>query len=192
MNNLKVRQAINYAIDRAALVKIFGGQGTPTENIVPPGMGRRTSRTRFYPYDLAKAKELVAELGHQGHGGPGLVVTTPTRSRQAAQYMASVLNSLGYKATVKTLTEGDLLRHGLRPRRPTPRSPTTTGTRTSRRREDYIDAHVQRQRHHQRRQQRQRPTSNVPSLNSADRRGARRCRSAPRATPCGRGSTPRS
>ena len=37
-DKLAVRQAVNYAIDRTALVKIFGGQGTPTENILPPGI----------------------------------------------------------------------------------------------------------------------------------------------------------
>ena len=40
-DKLAVRQAVNYAIDRTALVKIFGGQGTPTENILPPGIGQR-------------------------------------------------------------------------------------------------------------------------------------------------------
>ncbi len=38
-DKLAVRQALNDATDRNALVKIFGGQGMPTENIVPPGLG---------------------------------------------------------------------------------------------------------------------------------------------------------
>ncbi len=35
-NNLKVRQAVNYAINRQALVRIYGGLATPTENVLPP------------------------------------------------------------------------------------------------------------------------------------------------------------
>ncbi|HEX5195561.1 MAG TPA: ABC transporter substrate-binding protein [Solirubrobacteraceae bacterium] len=103
--NLKVRQAINYATDRTALVKIFGGQGTPTENIIPPSLGAAYKRQWPYPYDLAKAKQLVAESGTKG-----MTVNVWSHSTdpvpKAAQYMASVLDTLGYKATVKTLSEG--------------------------------------------------------------------------------------
>src|SRR5690348_15200708 len=35
-NNLKVRQAVNYAIDRQALVRIYGGLASPTQNVLPP------------------------------------------------------------------------------------------------------------------------------------------------------------
>ena len=48
-DKLAVRQAVNYAIDRTALVKIFGGQGTPTENILPRDSGRRTRPTTSIP-----------------------------------------------------------------------------------------------------------------------------------------------
>jgi peptide/nickel transport system substrate-binding protein len=105
MNNLKVRQAINYATDRDALVKIFGGQGTPTENVIPPSLGAAYKRQWPYPYDLAKAKALVAASGTKG-----MTVDVWSHSTdpvpKAAQYMASVLDSLGYNAVVKTLSEG--------------------------------------------------------------------------------------
>jgi peptide/nickel transport system substrate-binding protein len=105
MNNLLVRQAINYATDRNALVKIFGGQGTPTENIIPPSLGAAYVKQWPYPYDLAKAKALVAQSGTQG-----MTVTVWSHTTdpvpKAAQYMASVLQSLGYHAVVKTLDVG--------------------------------------------------------------------------------------
>ncbi|HEY5430347.1 MAG TPA: ABC transporter substrate-binding protein [Solirubrobacteraceae bacterium] len=104
MNNLKVRQAINYAVDRAALVKIFGGQGAAAENIIPPGLGAYVPH-HFYPYDLAKAKQLVAESGTKGMSIQVWASNTDPQPA-AAQYMASVLQSLGYNATVKTLDEG--------------------------------------------------------------------------------------
>jgi peptide/nickel transport system substrate-binding protein len=104
-DNLKVRQAVNYATDRNALVKIFGGQGTPTENILPPSLGASYVKQEPYPYDLAKAKALV-----DASGTKGMAVQVWSHSTdpvpKAAQYMASVLDSLGYKATVKTLDEG--------------------------------------------------------------------------------------
>ena len=105
MNNVKVRQAINYAVNRDDLVKIFGGQGTPTENIVPNTFGAAYKPHNFYSYNLAKAKQLVAASGTKGMAVQVWSSSTDPQP-QAAQYMASVLDSLGYKATVKTMSEG--------------------------------------------------------------------------------------
>jgi peptide/nickel transport system substrate-binding protein len=103
-NKLAVRQAVNYAIDRAALVKIFGGQGTPTENIIPPGFGSAYQPHHLYPHDIAKAKQLIQQAGVEG--APVTVWghnTEPTP--EAVQYLAGVLNQIGLKATVKTFDE---------------------------------------------------------------------------------------
>jgi peptide/nickel transport system substrate-binding protein len=104
-NDLRVRQAVNYATDRGALVKIFGGQGTATENVIPPTLGSAYVKQWPYPYDLAKAKALVAQSGTKG-----MTVAVWSHATdpvpKAAQYMASVLASLGYHAVVKTLDEG--------------------------------------------------------------------------------------
>ncbi len=51
-----MRQAVNYAIARPALVKIFGGQGTPTENILPPGFGSAYQPHHLYPHDVAEGQ----------------------------------------------------------------------------------------------------------------------------------------
>lgn len=103
-NKLAVRQAVNYAIDRRALVKIFGGQGTPSENILPPGFAPAYVAHDFYPYNLAKAKQMIQQAGVEG---ANVTVwghnTDPTP--QAVQYMAGVLNSIGLHATVKTEDE---------------------------------------------------------------------------------------
>jgi peptide/nickel transport system substrate-binding protein len=103
-DKLAVRQAVNYAIDRTALVKIFGGQGTPTENILPPGLGSAYRKHDLYPLNVAKAKALV-----KASGDSGMAVTvwshTTDPTPKAAQYMASVLSSIGFKTTVKTADE---------------------------------------------------------------------------------------
>ena len=103
-NKLAVRQAVNFATDRAALVKIFGGQGNPTENIIPPGFGKAYRKHTFYPHNLKKAKQLIQAAGVKG---ASITVwghaTDPTP--KAVQYMASVLDSIGLKANVKVLDE---------------------------------------------------------------------------------------
>ena len=103
-DKLAVRQALNYAVDRKALVKIFGGQGTPTENLVPPSLGAAYVQHDLYPYDLAKAKALVAS---SGTAGMDVQVWSHNvePAPKAAQYLASVLDALGYHASVKTLDE---------------------------------------------------------------------------------------
>ena len=103
-NKLAVRQAVNYAIDRNALVKIYGGQGTPTENIIPPGFGSAYKPIHLYPHDINKAKQLIQQAGVEG---AAVTVwghnTDPTPA--AVQYLAGVLNQIGLKATVKTFDE---------------------------------------------------------------------------------------
>ncbi len=109
-NNLKARQALNYAIDKNAAVSLFGGKllATPTCTILPPGFpgfvqsclyNKGTSSTYAGP-DLAKAKALVTASGTAGMK-VGLVVTNDPVNEAVGQYVLSVLNSIGYKATLK-------------------------------------------------------------------------------------------
>jgi peptide/nickel transport system substrate-binding protein len=103
-DKLEVRQAVNYAIDRNALVKIYGGQGTPTENIIPPALGSAFKAHHFYPHDLAKARAMIKAAGVEGAAVQVWGHTTDPTPK-AVQYMASVLDSIGLKATVKTFDE---------------------------------------------------------------------------------------
>jgi peptide/nickel transport system substrate-binding protein len=104
-NKLAVRQAVNYAIDRPALVKLFGGQGTPTETVLPPGFGSAYHEPNLYPHNVAKAKALVAQAGAAG-AAVQIWTTNADPAPQAAQYLASVLSAIGLKVTgVRTLDD---------------------------------------------------------------------------------------
>ena len=61
-NNLKVREAVNYAVDPAALERIYTGQIVGTQQILPPGMPGY-KKFELFPHNVAKAKELIAESG---------------------------------------------------------------------------------------------------------------------------------
>ncbi len=63
--NVKVRQAINYAFDREALLKnLAGGQGKVTSQVFGPESGAYLPELdTYYSYDPAKAKTLLAEAG---------------------------------------------------------------------------------------------------------------------------------
>jgi peptide/nickel transport system substrate-binding protein len=101
-NKLKVRQAVNYAIDRKALQRIvWGGLGTPTQNVLPPTYPSYR-KLNLYPHNVTKAKQLIQQAGVKGAN-----VTVWTRDVSdavtAAQYYVSVLNNIGLNAKLNTL-----------------------------------------------------------------------------------------
>jgi peptide/nickel transport system substrate-binding protein len=100
-NDVRVRQAVNYAINRQALVRIYGGLANPTENILPPTYPQYKKHT-LYPYNLKKAKQLIAAAGVKGMS---LTVWNHDRGQdpKATAYLTDVLNSLGFKAKEKII-----------------------------------------------------------------------------------------
>jgi peptide/nickel transport system substrate-binding protein len=115
-NDLRVRQALNYAINRAKLVQFYGGPGfaTPACQAIVPGIpGYR----RYCPYtlhprangawsapDMARARQLVTQSRTIGDrvdliGDPASPFT-PTAS---TGYIAGVLWALGYRVHVSVI-----------------------------------------------------------------------------------------
>jgi ABC-type transport system substrate-binding protein len=62
-SNLKVRQAVNYAIDKAAILQITHGAGVPANCIYPPDLPGYDATCNPYPHDVAKAKQLMKDAG---------------------------------------------------------------------------------------------------------------------------------
>jgi peptide/nickel transport system substrate-binding protein len=112
-NNLKARQAVNFAIDRNALVKIFGGPNlaVPSCQVLPPGF---PGHVDYCPYtknpgaqwsapDLAKAKQLVKQSGTAGQQ-VAVLSSDDEVNKAVGVYLQSVLNQIGYKASVKPIS----------------------------------------------------------------------------------------
>jgi peptide/nickel transport system substrate-binding protein len=74
--NVQVREALNYATDRATIAKaLFPGTGAATSQPAPPGgYGYDPSLASAYPYDISKAKQLLAAAGY-AHGLSLKIVT---------------------------------------------------------------------------------------------------------------------
>jgi peptide/nickel transport system substrate-binding protein len=111
--SLKARQAVNYAIDRNALIKIFGGPklATPSCQVLPPGFPgnkpycpyTKNPGTEWTAPDVAKAKQLVNESGQKG--AKVVVISANDEVQKAVGvYLASVLNEIGFKATAKAIS----------------------------------------------------------------------------------------
>jgi peptide/nickel transport system substrate-binding protein len=101
-NKLKVRQAVNLAINRPALVKaVWGGLGVATQNILPPTYPSYRKLT-LYNRNLNKARQLIRQAGAQGAD-----VTVWGRqvsdSEQSTTLYASYLDAIGLKTHLKFL-----------------------------------------------------------------------------------------
>ncbi|MFZ0231170.1 MAG: ABC transporter substrate-binding protein, partial [Mycobacterium sp.] len=109
-NDVRVRQALNYAINRSEIAQLYGGPSfaTPTCQPIVPGL------PGFVPYcpytqnpspagawsapDMARARQLVAESGTRGEqvdvwGSPDEGFVPPATTA----YVADVLRALGYR-----------------------------------------------------------------------------------------------
>lgn len=66
LSNLKVRQAINDAVDRASLAQgLGGGSAVPTDEFALPGStGYDPAEASTYSFDVAKAKSLLSQAGY--------------------------------------------------------------------------------------------------------------------------------
>ncbi len=66
-DNKLVRQAVNYAIDKQAIVDaFFEGRAEVAVNPMPPSISGYNDALTPYPYDPEKAKALLAEAGYDG------------------------------------------------------------------------------------------------------------------------------
>jgi len=112
-NDVRVRQAVNLAIDRAAMVKVYGGPklATPSCQILPPGF---SGYQPYCPYtkspgaqwgapDMARARELVKASGTAGQKVT-IVSSDIAVEKALGVYLQSVLRELGYDAALKAIS----------------------------------------------------------------------------------------
>jgi peptide/nickel transport system substrate-binding protein len=100
-DKLEVRQAVNYAIDRNALVRLYGGLATPTENILPPTYPQYKKHT-LYTLDLAKAKQLIQDAGVNG-ATVTIWGSNRETSKKPVEYLQDVLKKIGLNAKVNII-----------------------------------------------------------------------------------------
>ncbi len=104
LDNLKVRQAINLAIDRKSLLQtVWNGMGTLIGSMVPPTDPWYADLHGYYPYDPAKAKELLKEAGYASGLTLRLRVPNLPYAPPSAQFIASELKTVGITLKVDTL-----------------------------------------------------------------------------------------
>jgi peptide/nickel transport system substrate-binding protein len=100
-DDVKVRQAVNHAVNTAALERVYAGSLTATHQILPEGMPGH-EELDLYPHDMAKAKELLAQAKPSDRE---ITVWTLNESPndEAGAYYQGVLEELGFDAKLKTI-----------------------------------------------------------------------------------------
>ena len=127
-NDVKVRQAVNFAVDREAIGALFGGRGLPTCQILPaafPGYVPYCPYTRhpggtWTSPDLAKAHELIDRSGTAGSrvivwSSPDAFPIFPVAA--VSRYFVGLLNELGYDAELRVVPKDEYERRVFDPSR---------------------------------------------------------------------------
>src|ERR1700761_2634374 len=106
---LKIRQAINYAIDKQKMIKYLRNNlATPgNAGFVPAGMpGFDEHKVHGYSYNPEKSRQLLAEAGFPaGKNLPEIVLTTTVGYRDLIEYVQGQLEQIGIKTRVE-ITQG--------------------------------------------------------------------------------------
>jgi ABC-type transport system substrate-binding protein len=101
--NPKVVAAINYAINRQALVQVqTSGYATPAYQPFPKGyIGYDPKLANLYPYDPSKAKQLLAQAGAAAKTPITITNGLGTADDSLAEQLQSQLQAVGLKVSIK-------------------------------------------------------------------------------------------
>jgi oligopeptide transport system substrate-binding protein len=93
---VQVRQAMNYAIDKNKVIQdVENGRGTVANGPLPPGIPGYNSSVQPYPYDPAKAKQLLAQAGYANGFTVEFDLVPSDTGTKLAQVVQSMLAQVG-------------------------------------------------------------------------------------------------
>jgi peptide/nickel transport system substrate-binding protein len=102
-DKLAVRQAVNFAIDRRRMARLYGGLARPTENVLPPTYPAYR-KLRLYPHDVGRARRLIRRAG-ASRARVTVWTSDRTTSQPQAAYLVQVLRSIGLRARIKVVPQ---------------------------------------------------------------------------------------
>ncbi|MBE2898984.1 ABC transporter substrate-binding protein [Pasteurellaceae bacterium TAE3-ERU1] len=115
-DNPKVRQALNYATDKDSIIKVvYQGAGKPAKNPLPPTVWGYNDAIKDYPFDLEKAKKLLAEAGYPNGFESELWVQPVVRAsnpnpRRLAEILQNDWAKIGVKVKLVSYEWGDYVK----------------------------------------------------------------------------------
>ncbi len=105
LNDVRVRQALNYGTDRTSLVQsLLRGYGTPANSPLAPADFGYSADIKGYGYDLAKARTLLAQAGYPN--GFALSIAVQEAEVNIAQALQGMWAKAGIDLTIRQMETG--------------------------------------------------------------------------------------
>ncbi|MGI2329071.1 ABC transporter substrate-binding protein [Planococcus sp. YIM B11945] len=113
-NDVKVRQAVNYAVNKEEIIDgLLQGTGELANSPIPPSVWGHNANVKNYPHDPEKAKQLLAEAGYPDGFEVDYWVPESGSGMQQPQVMAAAiqadLEKVGIKLNIQTFEWGTYL-----------------------------------------------------------------------------------
>jgi ABC-type transport system substrate-binding protein len=108
-DDLRVRQAVGHAIDKARIVKLINGRAVPANQVLPPGMPGYEDSYQGLGHDPEKAKALLKEAGYADGFSTTLYANNTDPNPRIAQAIQQDLTAVGIKADLKTLAQENVI-----------------------------------------------------------------------------------
>lgn len=107
-DDVRVRQALNYAVDKNAMVKVVArGFGTISDSPIAPNVWGY-QKQQPYAFDVAKAKQLLTEAGLPNGFETTIWTSNATESVKSAEFIQQQWKAIGVKANVQQMESGTL------------------------------------------------------------------------------------
>ena len=91
LRDVRVRQAIAYAIDRGPLQYIWRGFAQPALSVLPPQSWAYDQDVAVYPHDPEKARQMLDDAGYRARDGVRFHLTMKTSTEESTRLLAAVL-----------------------------------------------------------------------------------------------------
>ena len=111
-DNVKVRQAVNMAINKDRIVQLINNRAVPANQPLPPSMPAYDKNYKGYAYDVEKAKALIAEAGHPNGFETELFAMNTDPNPRIAQAIQQDLAAIGIRANIQALAQANVIAAG--------------------------------------------------------------------------------
>ena len=116
LDDVRVRRAINMAINKERIVRIINNRAVPASQPLPPRMPGYDPNYKGYPYDPEGAKKLLSEAGHPNGFETTLYSINTDPNPRIAQAIQQDLAQIGIKAELKALASSVVIQAGGTPK----------------------------------------------------------------------------
>jgi oligopeptide transport system substrate-binding protein len=111
-DDVRVRQAVNMAINKDRIVRIINNRAVPANQPLPPSMPGYIKDFKGYAYDPEAAKKLLADAGLADGFSTELYVYNTDPNPRIAQAIQQDLAAIGIKAELKSLAQAAVIAAG--------------------------------------------------------------------------------